>query len=549
MPSLSLRLAGALCALALGAVALPAAARDALGVAEQSYADWLDANYALSTLAAGPATVVAGLDRAGWEQRRAAAAAALERRLAALRKGRLDAADRKVLAAMQAGYANPPSAPAASNADQTAARCGSAQDPTLTRAALSAALYACFEHHGNHIRFEDRTLVRTTALELLQELDSGERRRALFTALGPLWSAINADDAPASPYRRLLRLVTADAAAQHGTPIDEAARTVGASRDEIERWLVAILSAWAQATEGSSVEPWNYWHAHTAASRSLDALIPPERILELDRAYYRDLGADLDLLGVTHDFAVRDGKAPLAYSDLVRIGRIVDGRWRPPLARVSANVEHGGLYVLNEIVHEDGHSVQVSSIRTRPAFFGWGDDLYVEAFADSTSWSVAEPAWQQRYLGRSTPVADSLRALYASVMLDAAWGLFELRLLRDPQLDPNAVWTDITSRYLHVIPHPDLSWWALRVQLVDLPGYMINYGLGAVLTAEIRSRTRAAIGDYDAGNPRWHAWTSRHLLRFGTSVPTPVLLRRFLGHPVSPQPLLLQLARLDRARS
>ena len=49
---------------------------------------------------------------------------------------------------------------------------------------------------------------------------------------------------------------------------------------------------------------------------------------------------------------------------------------------------------------------------------------------------------------------------------------------RSREADPNAVWTDITSRYLHVIPHPELAWWAVRVQLVDKPGYMVNYGLG-----------------------------------------------------------------------
>ena len=183
----------------------------------------------------------------------------------------------------------------------------------------------------------------------------------------------------------------------------------------------------------------------------------------------------------------------------------------------------------------------------RPAFFGWGDDLYVEAFADVTSWSVAQPAWQQRYLGRSTNESESLRALYTTVMLDVAWGLFELRMLRDPDADPNLVWTEITSRYLHVVPHPDLPWWALRVQLVDLPGYMINYGLGAIVTADLRSRTREVIGPFDAGNPRWYAWTTSELLRHGASIPTPELLRRFLGRAVSPDALLAELARIGAA--
>jgi hypothetical protein len=85
------------------------------------------------------------------------------------------------------------------------------------------------------------------------------------------------------------------------------------------------------------------------------------------------------------------------------------------------------------------------------------------------------------------------------------------------------------------------------VQLVDLPGYMINYGLGAVLTADLRRRTREAIGRFDAGNPRWYAWTSRTLLRYGNSVPTPTLLRRFLGRPVSTAALLEELGRIRPA--
>jgi len=75
-------------------------------------------------------------------------------------------------------------------------------------------------------------------------------------------------------------------------------------------------------------------------------------------------------------------------------------------------------------------------------------------------------------------------------MLDVAWALFEARMLRNPALDPNAVWTQITHRYLHIVPHPELSWWAVRGQLVHLPGYMVNYGLGAVLTADLREHVR-----------------------------------------------------------
>lgn len=531
-------------ALAAAALGVPLAAQAAtFAEAESLYGDWLDATYAVATVRAGPATAVDGRGEADWAAARDADAAALARLLPALGHAALAAADRAALAAMRKGLADAPTTPAAAAPGESEAKCRTATDPALGREALSQALYACFEHHGNHLEFEGRAITRTTALELLQELDAPARRRAVFDAFAPLWAALEPAGA-SSPYRRLVGLAAAHDAARGRSPIGDAARTVGASEREVERWLVAVLERWRLATPGPALEPWDYWHAHTAASRTLDADIGPERIPELTRRYYRDLGADLDALGVQHDLAVRPGKAPLAYADFVRIGRTVDGRWRPAIARVSANVEHGGLFVLNEIVHEDGHAAHMMAVRTRPAYFDLGDTLLVEAFADVPSWSVAEPAWQRRYLGRAADESGALEALYASVMLDVAWGLFELRMLRAPQADPNAVWTEITSRYLHVVPHPELPWWALRVQLVDLPGYMINYGLGAVLTADLRHRTRARIGPFDAGNPRWYAWTARTLLRYGNSVATPTLLRRFLGRPVSTAALLAELDRI-----
>jgi hypothetical protein len=188
--------------------------------------------------------------------------------------------------------------------------------------------------------------------------------------------------------------------------------------------------------------------------------------------------------------------------------------------------------------------VHISAIRNRPAFVDWNDDLFVEAFADVSSWSVYEPAWQRRYLSTAASEAASLRALFSSVMLDVAWALFEVRMLHEPASDPNALWTEITQRYLHIAPHPELSWWAVRGQLVDSPGYMVNYGLGAVLTADIRARVRAQIGDFDTGNARWYTWLSQTLLRYGSERDTPSLLTAFLGRPVSPDALLTQLKRV-----
>ncbi|NJN53254.1 MAG: hypothetical protein HC809_17335 [Gammaproteobacteria bacterium] len=196
-------------------------------------------------------------------------------------------------------------------------------------------------------------------------------------------------------------------------------------------------------------------------------------------------------------------------------------------------------------MHENGHATHISAIRNRPAFTDWTDTLFTEAFADVPSWSVFEPEWQRKYLGAEvSDLKTSLRSLFGNVMLDVAWSLFELRMLRDPTLDPNAVWTEITSHYLHIQPHPEVPWWAMRVQLGGNPGYMVHYGLGAVLTAEIRARAAELIGPMDTGNPQWYVWTSEQLLVFGSERDTKRLMGDFLGRPLTSAAVLAQLRRM-----
>jgi hypothetical protein len=268
--------------------------------------------------------------------------------------------------------------------------------------------------------------------------------------------------------------------------------------------------------------------------------------MSVNQRYYNDLGANLKQFGVLYDLDARPGKAPLAYTDFVTRGRFIHGKWRPTVVRVSGSYATGGLGLLNELVHENGHAVHMMAIHVRPAFMDLGDPLFFEAFADVPSWNTFEPSWQSKYLGHAAPETASLRNLFSGVMLDVAWGLFECRMLRTPAADPNIVWTEITSRYLHIIPHPELSWWAMRVQLVHMPGYMVNYGLGSLLTADMRQHIGKALGPFETGNPLWFPWISDHLLRFGEETETSVLLKQFLGRPVSPQALIDQIRRISR---
>ncbi len=516
----------------------------ALAKAEQTFIDFMDARDAAAFVESGAATQYGGHDVPEWQRLAAGRRTSVDAALAALVPEELSAADRHAVEAMRGSLA-------ALDADNTTGEqqlsCRDAGRTDLDYAAMRSALVECFVEYGNHLRYEGREIDRGTALQLLHVVDEPARRRAIFDSFGPLWTALNSRDERDSPYRRMIRMAAADAAA-HGSEIDAAARALGVSAGEVERWLVQVLEAWRDASPDQPVEPWDYRYVNSAANRHLQERIPAQLLLPANERFYGDLGADFVSLEVYFDLAPRPDKSPLAYSDFLRRGRTVDGDWRRPRARVVGTYPEGGLFSLNELVHENGHAVHVSAIHTRPAYMDWPDTLFTEAFADVPAWSVHEPAWQRRYLGVAAPECESLRALYGNVMLDVAWSLFELRMLQTPAADPNAVWTGITSRYLRIVAHPELPWWAMRVQLAGNPGYMVNYGLGAVLTAEIRDRTAAAIGSFDTGNPRWYQWSSEQLLRFGSQRDTRSLMTELLGRPVSPDALLRQLRRCQAPR-
>jgi hypothetical protein len=508
---------------------------------EYLYADVSDANSVLAAIDSGLLSSYQGKDRAAWAQSYTGKSAQLARELENLPTSGLSGRDTRAVAAMRK---QTKAFSGGGALFSPAAKCQDASRKDLAYLQLKSALVACFVEIGNSLSFEGGKINRVSALDLLHETSDATRRKTVFLAFVPLWKAINGNNEPDSPYRRMIA-GAAEEGAKNGSEIANAARDVGIDPAEVERWLTQILDAWREASGDAMVEPWDFRFQAGEADRLLGTYIPRESLQPINQRYYGDLGADLEQMGTLYDLGPRPDKAALAYTEFVTHGRQVNGVWQPTVARVSAPYERGGLFVLNELVHENGHVVNITAIRNRPAFVDWPSDLFAEAFADVPAWSTYEPLWQRRYLGHEAPEQLSLRALYSVVVLDVAWSVFELRMFRTPTSDPNALWTEITSHYLHIVPHPELSWWAVRVQLADLPGYMVNYGLGAVLTAEMRNHIVAVLGPFDRGDSRWYGWLSAHLLRYGSERDTRTLMQNFLGRPVSPHALLEQIHRVE----
>ena len=409
--------------------------------------------------------------------------------------------------------------------------------------AFTRSVYEAFGRAAEAIPFEAERLDRLTILARLAAEPDAKRRRSLFMALQPIWASIAGNSGEASPYRGLMtRRREVWTKRSDGSPFDRKAREWGLAPDELESWLTSVLSAWRDAAvSGPPIEPWDWYYVNGAADRALASRLPLQEMIAAATRYDDDLGASPKRLGVALDLTPRRGKDPVAFTDFVRRGQYENGAWRRGVFRVSASYRAGGLLNLYELMHEMGHGVHIAAIRARPAFCDWPDsDVLTEALADVFGVEAYEPAWERRYLGAEATSPEARRARLAGTMLDVAWALLEMRAHRDPASDPSVLWAEITSRYLGIAAHPELPWWALRGQLIDAPGYMTNYALGAILTEALRDRVRFLRGAdaFAAPSPALYDWLSERLYRFGLARSSREVVLDFLGGPLTPGPLL-----------
>jgi hypothetical protein len=529
----------------------PAAAGPSeLAVAESLYADLRDVRDRIDvTLASGLNGVHDSAPVAAWIRTHNRLRQAVDSRLDGIDSAGLQDEDRRALAQMRrtlrtnldsltppqddssGGMLHPPNC----NYDVRAVAASSRGVDSLR-----ARIYACYGWAQSHVLLDGDTLDRLTILGRLGRTDDPDLRRRLFLSLDSVWRSMNGDNKSASPYRVLI--------AQHMSggkrpPSLEQASASGVPPDSLEPWLQAMLDSWRRANPDSLLEPWDWYYMVGAASRALSPRISSSRLSQLNTAVYRSLGADVGQLRIHYDLETREGKTPVAYTTFGARPRFINGHWRAGQPWVFATYRTGGLDNLGELLHETGHAIHIAAIRTRPAFADWPDsDPFTEAVADFVALEVTEPAWQWHWLGDSIPLKEGLRARYGGIVMDIAWAIFELRMQRDPSLNPNQVWTTLTRDYLRIRPHPELSWWAMRGQLVDAPGYMMNYAAGAMLIAAIRARTREIHGPF-TGDSTWYAWVAPRLFRFGLERPSRQVIEDFLGGPVTPKAILEDMRR------
>jgi len=527
-----------------------AALEDAYGTYQDAWGAWMVGHH-----------LGAPVDPASGDEASLAAVLVATRRrvgelIVAIDAGRLGPADVAALANILASLPDLDAWPEPLDRLTFADRTVAAPAPRVGRddeAEVAGLRRATFEAWGAamaDVRVDGERLDRlSVAARLGREPDPVTRRR-LFLAMAPGWAVLDGPGGPEDPDGPYRRLVRASASRWHrdGSPVAANAAALGMDPDAVEPTMRATLAAFRRvAMPPELVEPWDYRYVTGGLARRLDPEVPLPRLRTINDAHLVEIGADPTGLGIAYDIVPRPDRPviPTAFTVGLDIARRTRDGWRPARPWVFATYAEGGLGNLEELLHESGHALHYAALRARPALVSWPADqtAFVEAVADVVGWTTHEPAFLARHLGATVSTRESVVARYAAVMLDACWTLFEVELHRHPDRAPNDVWAEIVERDLGLIGHPEWSWWAHRGQLIDGPGYLANYALGAIMVAAVRARIRELRGDWATGDPGWYAFVSEHLLRFAGARTPRAVLGDLLGGPLTADALLADLER------
>lgn len=425
---------------------------------------------------------------------------------------------------------------------------GGAPRETPATAALRRSTFDAWGAAMADLSVDGERFDRLTVTARLGREEDEDRRRRLFLSMSPAWTVLDGPGGPGDPdgpYRRLLR-ASAERWRHRGSPIAANAAALGMDPDVVEPTMRAMLAAFRRVAMPSGlVEPWDYRYLVGGLSRRLDDAVPATRLRPINDAHLASIGADPVALRIHYDILPRPERPviPTAFTVALDIAHRTPDGWRSATPWVFATYAEGGLGNLEELLHESGHALHYAALRARPAHFAWPAEqtAFVEAVADVVGWTTHEPAFLAEHLGVSVSARESVVARYGGVMLDACWTLFELELHRHPDRAPCDAWAEVMERDLGVVGHPEWSWWAQRGQLIDGPGYLANYALGAVMVAAVRARIREVRGDWATGDPGWYAFVSDRLLRFAGARAPRDILGDFLGGPLTTSAVLADI--------
>ncbi len=267
-----------------------------------------------------------------------------------------------------------------------------------------------------------------------------------------------------------------------------------------------------------------------------------EDIVEIARAFFREIGLPIDKIIERSDIYEREGKQQSAFTQPMD---------RKGDTRVFLNITPNAYWMITTL-HEMGHAVYADNIdpglpfNLREAAHTFTSEAAAKLFGALAQ----DPGWLVTYAGAEKDRVKELEpaileqeqrrrlifARFTLVMMN-----FEKALYENPGQDLNALWWDMRERY-QMLKRPakrNATDWAAKIHFSTAPVYYHNYLLGDMLAAQFRAvlaklaKHRGTIDTLSYAHKEFGDFFKEKVFKPGMSLPWPEFVREATGEPLT----------------
>lgn len=253
-----------------------------------------------------------------------------------------------------------------------------------------------------------------------------------------------------------------------------------------------------------------------------------ELIIDTAKQTYKQMGFDVNNMGITLDLFPRENKNTHGFAFCIKPGQ--DARI---LANLTNNVKS-----LDTLLHELGHCVYDIGIDTRLPFLD--QDSSSAVMTEAIAMMMGDLVKAEGILSGIVPETD-LKPFMAKLKEDDAKFVtrclqiinFESEMYKNPNQDLKLLWKQMKEKFLYRNSNTEINnEWATIPHYLSHPAYYQNYFRAGLLKVQIYNSMKIELGDITK-NSKSAGFLNNRLFKYGCSIYEPELIQNITGKPLS----------------
>ena len=257
-------------------------------------------------------------------------------------------------------------------------------------------------------------------------------------------------------------------------------------------------------------------------------LTSKEQVVDIAKDVYKQMGFDVDNMGITLDLFPRKNKNTHGFAFCIKPAKD---------ARILANLTNN-TNSLDTILHELGHCVYDIGLDINLPFLE--QEPSSSAMTEAVAMMMGDLPKTENILSRLVP-QDVLDKFKAELKKDDARFVnrslqiieFEREMYKNPERDLKSLWRDLKIKYLHRGDETESNnEWATIPHYLSHPGYYQNYFRAGLIKAQLYNAMKTKLGEISK-NSKTSDYLNDKLFKYGSSKEDSDLILEITGKAIS----------------